>query len=103
MSLLGVMQAAVDGAVAAAQAVSPAWEEATVTIPGGAALAVTVAVFVDEQPHGSVQRRSATVLVAKAECPDEPVDGTTIVTASDTWTVRTALEQSALWRTRVWA
>lgn len=100
---LGLMTVAIDAAVAATLT-TPGWEDAAVTLAtGGAALEVTVFVEVHEQPSGGVQRRGATILVPCSQCPNEPTDGSTIVTFTDTWTARTAVEGARFWRVEAWA
>ena len=95
-----------NAAVAVAQAqTAPGWESATVVVPGAAGVNATVYVLWDEEPRDGVQRRGASVLLAAAECPDEPVDGTTVTLAGDgtVITLRTALRQNVIWRGRGWA
>lgn len=96
------MAAAVDAGVAAVLT-TPGWESASVTLPAEEPITATVFVSVDEHPSGRVQRRGATILIRIADCPDQPVDGTTVITDAETWTVRTAVEGVAVWRCEAWA
>lgn len=98
---LGLMAGAVGGAVAAAM--TELGELATVTLPAEEALTCRVFVAIDEAPNGGVQRRLARIAVPIADCPSQPVDGTTIVTDAETWTVRTAVEGVSVWKCEAWA
>lgn len=98
---LGLMADAVGGAVAAA--LMELGELATVTLPAEEAIACRVFIAIDETPSVGVQRRRATISIPIAECPSQPVDGTTVATDTDTWTTRTAVEGVGVWKCEAWS
>ena len=105
MTDLGTIQAVVDASVDVAfSAVGVVAEECTYTPAGGTAQpGVLVAIFIDERPVDGLQRRGAHLLLPLADVPDEPRDGATVTSATDVWTIRTALEQTEAWRCEAWA
>jgi hypothetical protein len=102
---LGAIQAVVDASVDVAfSAVGVVAEDCTYTPAGGTAQpGVSAVFFVDERPGDGLQRRGAHILVPLAAVPDEPRAGATVASATDLWTVRTALAQTELWNCEAWA
>lgn len=75
----------------------------TYTPAGGAAQSAHAAVRIHEEDGGAVQERAATITLFQAEIATEPTDGATFVTASDTWTIRTAVRRDATFACEAWA
>lgn len=96
-----VVSRAMDAAVAV-HGRGPGWVDGALTIPGGTARGVRAARFLTERADDGSQARGALLLVAIAQCPDKPVDGTLVALPSygETWEVREASRNQAVWRMR---
>jgi hypothetical protein len=73
------------------------------TPAGGTGSPVHASVRRDDVPQGGVQRQGAHIRFLLSEVSVEPTDGATFLAESVTWTIRTALRQSASFLCEAWA